>query len=490
MHVRVGHLNTICVLLLVLFSMMSIIITRMNNSTAIEFHTTNDHHLLSETKPLPNSSNITMRYIIREWNSLFECVVLTVINSDHHNQTNCVENTGKTQLLLVNTYCKLNEAPLQYSYHHILSLRRQIMIIIHHTPSITSDEYHQFVYSNLVHLFIIIYHDHMNVAKHNRYPWHHVHISKAAGRAIRATFRYVHNIFGDHNNINRADYNPASYNHHSYNLHCNEQYQLQRIYNSYIQRENPMMSYSDDHLFMNNTRDTNHKKPSICRKFIYLLAFREPIERICSQTAQMNSLLAFGGRNFLRTQSSYNRTDKKQNHCYNEPIVINGITYRLLVGGVDYRGLYQSLIHSEMSNFKNIYSITDVARVNDETSTLKRYKLWQFEVPDCFRNKEAHLFPLEQVTHLNESEFILVNTREFSWSNVQWIRTKVASNIYTSWLGYNDSKHSKFSLLANYVRREDIHSAHFINAMQFMLKVDYVLPFTNQNVNESVNIKH
>eukprot|EP01084_Bolivina_argentea_P080219 145350_1 len=120
---------------------------------------------------------------------------------------------------------------------------------------------------------------------------------------------------------------------------------------------------------------------------------------------------------------------------------------------------------------RNIFKNEIIAKKTVPNSVRKRYFPFDISFDD-----NGHL-------NMDESEFVFAtgryNTTAYSGSeDVSWIRTKMGSNIYTSWLGYNESNRNNngFLALSNYVLRESINYGHFVNAMDLMLKVDYVLP--------------
>ena len=455
-----------------------------------------------------------IKNITSSWQSLFKCTILTLINFEDLNYTNntdnsclCIEKGGvNITKLLIQTHTNLNANILNYSYHHMLSLRRQIMII----TNIFTDyqckmfQYHQTqLIQSIMDLFVFNYNKYQQLSHQDGYKWYHLHIHKSAGRTMQHTISKIFKY-------------PACKEGTSANLNCTYQYQRQNDC-FYIEREAPMMTHSNDNLHVLNDKDNIYNKPSICHRFIYLLPFREPIERICSQSAHLNQRPAFFEMdNILRTSSSYNDIHKNdnihnndgmitsliKNVCYKKDIVINGVKYRLLTEGIDYRNFFKTLINSEINNEKYVklflnqtiknYKYLQIR--NNETSTASRYKLWQFDVPFCFRNKNnVHLFPIEYVDNLNESEFIYVVTKGWRMKNghnIENLRSISGSNVYTSWLGFEDKYYKQFSWIPNFIPRSKINFNHFINAMWFILKIDYVLPFsTKKGLNENINDK-
>ena len=494
--------------------------------------------------------------IISRWESIFVCAIGVYNYTDTKNnsisnqtQNECHTILAETnfQSLIKNTYHTINSNILKFSFHHMISLRRQILIVLYlYDIKLNID--------SILNMFCIDYQFHKNNVLINKYQWFHLHVSKCAGRAMQETFE---TIFGKKK--------VCSDGRKRINLKCKVQYNF-RSSCRYVSRENPAYTVSDEQLLSNIfTKKKKHHlypKPSICEKFVYILPIREPIERILSHAAQVNQRPAFFDMdNILRRKDSYleNRrnfnklnknnntsTSKKtskleavsnwiQDICYDRDIIINGVKYRLLVDGVDYRGYFKLLIDTELKYFDNININVNISNassiiiVNDnnntfsdtnssdseliflskdeiinresylyrvnETSTVSHYNLYQFEVPLCFRNRgNVELFPIDHefINYLNESQFIYVVPKghRLRRANIERLRTITSSNIYTSWFGYQSEYYKKFTWLPNYVSRSKISHKHLLNAIDFILKIDYILPFSTKKVlKENINDK-
>ena len=445
--------------------------------------------------------------IIRQWQSIFLCTVgLNIDMNINQLSLDCDQLFANVSItdLLSRTFVNLNKNIFKYSYHHMISLRRQIMIFGALDSTVNANDINP-----LLLLFCKHYKFHQTLIDKHKYQWYHLHVSKSAGRAVKYTFGNLYgSVYSEQVCSDSRQFESPQ---------CSVEY-INKRKCRYIEHEVPAFSASDDDLYILNHDDTQYWKPSLCRGFVYLLPFRDPIERICSHAAHINQRPAFyATNNILRKKDSYIKIYKDQdnneeqndnilidsikNSCYNQDIIINGVKYRLLINGIDYRGFFKTMIESEINNTqyhkmsvqKPISSITSLEKRIRDTSTMSGYKLYQFDTPFCFQNRYRHnveLFPIEYVENLNESEFIYVVTRERKFhlqtATISKLRTQVFSNIFTSWLGYETLHYKKFSWLPSYVARSKITQQHFINAMTFMLQIDYVLPFstwTKQNDN-------
>ena len=437
-------------------------------------------------------------------------------------------SNSNVRKLMTKTIEFFNLHILKFSYHYMISLRRQILIVLF----INNIDINQINIDSLLKVFVTHYKQHKVDAILNKYQWFHLHVSKSAGRAMEQTFRQ---IFG-HNRMCKHSLKD--------NIKCEYQYQFANNTScAYIGREQPAYTYSDENLMVNNKNKISASffkdKASTCEKFIYILPMREPIERIFSHCGQINQRPAFFAmdnilrrkdsliKNRLENENVDKKLDKKNitmknlnmiessskwfqdNICYNKDIIINGVAYRLMMDGIDYRGYFKSLYDTEMDYFNSIncninpneYENGEIvdkktfnSRVND-TSTIDHFDLYQFDVPLCFINRyDVELFPIDYqyINHLNESQFIYVVQKGYRLfrTNIEKLRTITGSNIYTSWFGYQSKYYKKYSWLPNYVSRSKITQKHLFNAINFFLKMDYILPFsTKKHLNENTNDK-
>ena len=495
----------------------------------------------AKDKHVKSIKNETMvkeaKNIISRWESIFVCAIdaynyncTDVKNNNISNQTenececNALSAQTNFQSLIQRTYDTINSNILQFSFHHMISLRRQILIVVYlYDIKLNIDA--------ILSMFCIHYQFHKNNVLINKYQWFHLHVSKCAGRAMEQTFK---TIFGQKK--------VCSDGRLKVNLNCETQYRF-RSSCRYIARENPAYTTSDDQLLSNKRKNKNelYPKPSICKKFIYVLPIREPIERILSHAAQVNQRPAFfrmdnilrrkdsyveNRRNFNQSQLTARKRKKSkleavsnwiQNLCYDRDIIINGVKYRLVVDAVDYRGYFKLLLDTELKYFQSINNTVLYMNSTDDelifpskdeiidqrsynyrvrqTSTVSHYDLYQFDVPLCFWNRyNVELFPIdhEYINYLNESQFIYVVTKghRLRRANIERLRTITLSNIYTSWFGYQSNYYEKFTWLPNYVARSKISHEHLLNAIDFILKIDYILPFsTKKNLKENINDK-
>eukprot|EP01083_Nonionella_stella_P023638 65403_1 len=93
---------------------------------------------------------------------------------------------------------------------------------------------------------------------------------------------------------------------------------------------------------------------------------------------------------------------------------------------------------------------------------------------------------------VEDSEFILSTSK--AMVDMAWHRSRSASNIYTTWMGYNYSTKdvTDFAMHPTFVERYKINETHFANAVDLMMKMDYVMPFLSWTEDESkcISKKH
>ena len=483
-----------------------------------------------------NVTNITIDTIIQNWHEVFHHLIV-----NNHSIDLIMAKTPKKSYistLLMDSYYILNQtnnnefyrslssSRYKYSFHDMIRLRRQIMIITQYFDYNTLRQFDYFIYDKIIDIFKDIsgyYHDYRSIMKHQ---WFHIHISKAAGTTVRSTFNQIFNA------------SHSTYLLSSVNLKCTEQYkyapnkyiykQLSQqnktssdsqdiefiknkynhinitkyLYNysikldakpTYIQREDPLLTSNDYYDLYPNER--NYNGPSLCNNFIYIMPFREPLERICSQSSQVNM-----HKKVLSTQNIWRRynewklnrdkfagdnitRDGHLDECYKDNILINGVPYRLMTDSIDYNGYFAYLLTSEDSHnskdFKEIKSEQDVFERLILSAYDKEYDANKFilELPECFADREGiRWFPVNYTGNIVDSEFIISSNKYMV--DVAWHRTKTGSNIYTSWLGYNYTKsNDDYVEFGNYVPRDKINQTHLMNAVDIMMQIDYVLPF-------------
>eukprot|EP01083_Nonionella_stella_P108014 313594_1 len=479
-------------------------------------------HAIAEIPLNTNHTSIPtfIHGMFQQWKNLFHRVIIHKQHPMDVNRFNLLLIDSRhilTDSINHSLLETLTSSQQNYSFHDLIALRRQIIIIARQFMS--SPLLNTAVYDDIMQIFVQISEYYITLRTTNKHSWFHIHVSKAAGTTIRTTF---HQIF------QAQPY--AGYLRTTQNLPCSVQYnylrnkviarQLQQInqsifipntdpspknkYNyvnisavnadkfnihpTYIQREDPMLTahdYYDIHV-----DEATYNTPSLCNKFIYILPVREPMERICSQSSQANSLKkVMSHQNLWRRYSDWKRIreefgndtmDHNLSDCYKQNIRINGVEYRLVTQGIDYKGYYVDLLKSELSNTMNYAPLTSEEDVMYQVKThsyLMDDHDIHIEVPSCFNEGRLIRFtPVYWSEHVTDSEF-MISTNKYM-ADMAWYRTKTGSNIYVSWLGYNHSNRTDdYIEFGNYVPRHVIDESHLMNAVDLMLKIDYVLPF-------------
>ena len=114
------------------------------------------------------------------------------------------------------------------------------------------------------------------------------------------------------------------------------------------------------------------------------------------------------------------------------------LAYRLLTDGVDYKGYFKYLL--EFGN-------NGIVRTEKDVFHRLMKNSFDAEIDaECFFNRKGiRWYPVKLRNNITNSEFIISSNKYMA--DISWHRTKSGSNVYTSWLGYNYSRHNSFNLL-------------------------------------------
>eukprot|EP01084_Bolivina_argentea_P286233 490993_1 len=358
------------------------------------------------------------------------------------------------------------------NYHQIISLRRRIMCVCE-LFNIKSG-----IYKMVLYYFIKFKEHHYKLRIKHKHILFHIHLSKCAGVAVRATLQSL-------SRTNKLKlFSPS-------NMNCNQQYWYIKSDHkniTHIERENVMYGRG------------KFNEPTLCDKFLYLMPIREPIERICSQNSQFSSvspsdnsvfppqtlLMKYNIDNIIGNSSDINIKSK----CHNQYISMNGIKYKFMTTGSDFKNYFVELLENDAKTLA-IITYNDLKK-RFQDKTIRGIDLKELSIKPCnideteqkYLSGKAKLYFVPFNLKLNESKFVYAASRS-KLIDIQWVRTKGASNMYTSWLGYNYSTNMKPTTLPitfpNHVARSRLKYEHFINAMNFMLKVDYLIPLQTHN---------
>eukprot|EP01083_Nonionella_stella_P199618 731850_1 len=482
----------------------------MRNTKEISIRTprlkTHHDHVLKVTHT--DNQSLSIDHVFSKWKHMFGCVILTNISHFHCQMTVDINTIHSLLIATAMYFNSINltipllipspTQPYQYSYHEFLSLRRQIIIIMSqpHIKSYPQERvfapYHYIIaFFRKIHQEYIIYRKELN------HKWFHLHMTKAGGTTISKTF------------IKEFGENGLPYYWNTEDPTCNEQYHRLGPKLKAITREAVLFTHND---YFDELNITNpYHGPSLCDKFIYIFPFREPSERICSQASQINRRPLFSLQNVLRTYESYMKIhpnysmentsnplpglSPKAAECFQKNVTINGKDYRVLLEAVDYQNLYVELLESEldkvyMNDVPQIHSARDVYDRIKNTSVLTE-NLSSFHVDPCFDYpKPEHRWTPVRHGNVEDSEFIILTRK--GMVDMSWHRSASASNIYTTWLGYNYSKKeaSDFAMYPTFVPRYKINETHWMNAVDLMMKMDYVMPFRSWTKAQSETISH
>eukprot|EP01084_Bolivina_argentea_P315829 547317_1 len=425
------------------------------HANIFENHANSSYHILSDFIYINKS------YL---WDELIECALVyrkPSIKCIHNIDINSLTNQTIKHLQSIN----------YTQYHKLISLRRKIMLVYEVLNIKKSNTYNQMLtyfktikeYNNILQI----------KQKHKLF---HIHFSKAAGTSIIDTLKY----YNHNNEIYESN--------DIFNSNCSTLYQ--KVYNSFaLTRENSLFPISKLNI------------PILCDEFIYIMPIRAPIERICSQTEQFDNDNVLARISFFKQlPKNTNFTETKCNQW-----LIDGIPFKKLTKFEDFQNIYVSLLNSEHYKFYKKYNVKSYHDV------VKRiYNLSLSSKETHITNKCANLaqymncryFPFNVSFNSNgklnikHSKYVVQTPRfrQRLWGgyvDISWLRTKMGSNIYTSYLGYSQQSEDECVVLSNYVCRKKINFTHFINAMKLIFEIDYILPmelYSNDIWNEYKNM--
>eukprot|EP01084_Bolivina_argentea_P289774 497657_1 len=405
-------------------------------------------------------------YIDSAWYHIFYCQILKHLNhfiiteinlhkdSTYFSFINC-NHDYNINILLIQTNKYFNQHSVQNifnitSYHNILSLRRRIIFSCN-TFSIITDCKHIFKHFSRFKQ----YHSQLKI-KHKYIPYL-IHFSKCGGKSVKMTLRNLYQRIGKQFVK-------------TINLDCNMQYKKTESHD-WTARDDAMYGFG------------TYNQPVLCDKYLYLMPIREPIERACSQAVQLSS-----GKTqmLLILQKKNNNTNNIT--CPSQDIYINGYVYRQISKPSDFKNFFVQIL--KYDDEYNVSTMRDVNRHRDIT-TISGHNLKQLLYCNgtSVRMPTMSLFNMLFIPFRYDkyipSKFIYVLGRKDYFIDRAWTTTKLASYMYTSWLGYNHSfdiniASRKYATFGNYVSRRNIKYEHFINAMNLMFEVDYVLPIQTQ----------
>lgn len=193
---------------------------------------------------------------------------------------------------------------------------------------------------------------------------------------------------------------------------CPEQYEVDGF--TMIAREAPLY----------NNKNKYYAHPLLCDKFLYLLPFRSPVERMLSW---MSADTTFGVKGFSEIEGSESHfvSTHQVDHSKRKGLIAAFLPYNF---------------------FANLYDVNQ-----EDWTTLK----------------------------VDENKFVRIGGRN------QWLRGYL-SNAMTKWLGYEWDKDPSSINSANIpeslgvdVRDINANDIHFYNALRLLLEIDYVAPFAS-----------
>ena len=163
---------------------MIVICTFIEDSVSPSMFFQNEDTISFDTNLLNHTANnLTLDDILEKWRNLFHRLIV-----QNHNGS-ITENAKYVEALLLDSYCTLNplmdtnsswfsalsSSTYKHSFHDLIGLRREIMMISSLLIS-DDDALHQFVYQNILGIFVKLSAYYRTQRAKEEHPWFHLHV--------------------------------------------------------------------------------------------------------------------------------------------------------------------------------------------------------------------------------------------------------------------------------------------------------------------------
>ena len=360
------------------------------------------------------------------------------------------------------------------SYHRqIISIRRYIMILHQYLHSDADDNNSLKILDIFVKMRLTFVDAILNDAKYTKY-WHLIHLSKSAGSSICQTSKDIKYADLDQrgNNCNIPFHSPPIKTADAGIFSCRQIESIrQREGVEFVASERPM------------TGHTVSNKPTHCNGFLYILPVRNPLKRIASTISEYNNIWYFPfqiltlypnghvGKGMMKGMDNPLKLRKRMKplKCIRRLITIRNQTYGSLRTGDDYSDFLQRLFENEDEETEVDVMWYDNFRCQDESP---------------LESEHEHLYRATDMTHIQwfgkDKKFAIKTTEGFKdRSNISLLRG-YCSNTLTRWIGYQNVNGSNATYSLLFEKSSKINITHWINAVDFMIMTDYILPFDSR----------
>ena len=360
----------------------------------------------------------------------------------------------------------------------------------YNTMSIKMSDSNKLYYKVLISLFSIYYDKYRLMSP--KLSFFNIHVSKSMGSSICETSKRsgLKRIEGSNCHV-RPQGHPPPFGHDSKESCDFIKSNVNKLHLDIIAQENPLSGNLDSKLNI----------PKLCDDFDYILALRNPIERLFSNFREYCQLWFYPNELIHEIGNTQGLTlnklqSEKKKKCASSMISLKGKTYGNWLTNTDTKGLITQLFANEAKYYsQEAKTIVDHSKF-DATRCGKRpgssniggtIKKTDDTVIFWYGGKEYGKFGLKTTLAMAKKGVNIRMYRGYS------------SNVYTRWLGFNYSTIVDIdSNNGNSVNRDvpfaalmaatyAIDSNMFNNAINLMFNIKYVLPFTTQHKNDNNN---
>eukprot|EP01083_Nonionella_stella_P156919 508701_1 len=437
-------------------------------------------------------------FITNEFQSLFPDTKSTVLANNDEIKQLLIE----TQTFFVSSLDITQSKQFILSNHRsIIVIRRYVMILY---ESFTSHKitFNQTLYESLIHdVFIPIRIKYTNIMQ-NEYAkaWFLIHISKSAGSTVCATQKYVgyQQLLYSGTNCNIEFHGAPIKNPDEGVFSCAQIEAIQRAGDTeFLSSERPMTGHGTSN------------KPTLCDKYHYILPVRHPLSRVASTVNEYrldklyfpfeilirkegNVTLYFQKNNIRYTRPRrkrgsrrYKRVRKRHSRKLNAQLLLKSshASCPETVVTIDTETFYAPL--NDQEDFMDFVShLFENEKETDDMEEKKWQNNFRCQQRTNLDHKEQTRYRYDDMTYLTylgeDKKYAIKTTEGFKHrSNVALMRG-YCSNINTRWIGYQRKEGGNASYDAIFEKSYNINVTHWVNAVEFMMRTDYVMPFESK----------
>eukprot|EP01084_Bolivina_argentea_P189014 325186_1 len=385
-----------------------------------------------------------------------------------------------------------NNNNILIDYKNIIAIRRCLMILLNTININTNIDFIQYKINIIQHIMIEIHLKYLQQKNINQVKYFNIHISKSAGSSICKTaskILHYHTRLHGHN-CNLKGFGTPMKSKETLKGSC------QQIDNE-TSKNNLNFFATERPLFgANNTE----YKPELCDEFIYILAFRNPLNRIASIISEINRehyypfqlLIKYNIKPIDNDEKQINNLirelENKFNLCAGRIINIQDENNKHYIYYSPQTANDFSTFVSDIFEYENDYNNIEYEYIISHRDKSNCYD-WGWKYKKRFIGKIKRRPRLGKKWYNNDivymqwfggiySKYAIKTTEHYkNQFNISLVRSYM-SNIYTRFLGFEHGNYME-SLDGLFVKSMDINIKEMLNTIDLMIKIEHILPFNN-----------